>query len=129
MNFYIGNCNYLKGEVDYGYFLTQCKKITRLHYDELADLRKTWKPSKFIERNINKPTTEQRKENNNLRKKIQYEKTMSTKTPEAMHTRRDQIKKEHDDKIKKQLVKNIELEMDGIEFDDEIESEEIIVRN
>lgn len=88
------DCNYMKKNLSHDDFLYQCAFIADTHKERLRDLLKIWTPSKFQEINKNKKrlTEEEKKKISDGKGKIRHEKTMSTKTKEAIEKKQYEIK-------------------------------------
>lgn len=87
------DCNYMKGEYDLDTFLEHCYKITYRFYDQYDKIKKKWKPSNFIEKNITKMSDEERKELTQIRINERNKKTSENNTLEAIEQRAGSKKK------------------------------------
>jgi len=88
-----GNCNYLKKGIDYETFLDQCFFVAIYNQEDLETLYEHWTPSNFLEKNHKKLTIEGKTERTEKKNKDRHEKTMSSKTDEAIKKRANEIKK------------------------------------
>ncbi|AGD92383.1 hypothetical protein LBA_00465 [Megavirus lba] len=88
-----GDCNYLKREISYSKLIMKCMYIAANHKNKLSDLQEIWTPSKFRQINTNKLSKEELDELKSQRKKKRHEKTLSSKTPEAIQAKMDIIKR------------------------------------
>lgn len=91
-----GDCNYLKGKLNYDYFLFKCGFIALEHKDRLQYLENTWKPSNFTIKNKNKIklSKEEKIEIKKQHNKKIHEKTMASKTTEAIEKQMAKIRLE-----------------------------------
>jgi len=123
-----GDCNYLKGEYIYIDFIIQCSFVTFHHTKRLDELVKIWTPSKFLVTNELKKslTYERKKELQEQIKLIRHERTMSTKTPEAIEKRANEIKQQKQlltKTQKKSINKNNDSDTDDDVNDENDESD------
>lgn len=94
------NCNYMKKDMNHDDFLFQCGFVALNHKDRLNIVEETWIYSGFITLNKNKKrlTNEEKIEIKKQKAQIRFEKTMSTKTDEAIQKRMQELREE---KLKK----------------------------
>uniref|UniRef100_A0A6G6AB97 Uncharacterized protein n=1 Tax=Borely moumouvirus TaxID=2712067 RepID=A0A6G6AB97_9VIRU len=96
-----GDCNYLKREITHIKLIMKCSLIANNHKDRLLNLQEIWTPSKSRKINMKKLPKEKIDELKLQRKKERHEKTLSSKTPEAI--------KEKMEIIRKNRIKSIDL--------------------
>lgn len=89
-----GDCNYLKKDLKHDEFLFQCKLIAENNKDRLDILEKKWTRSKFGVANLNKLelSPEEKLLQKKIQDKIRHEKTMESKTPEAIEKKKEEIR-------------------------------------
>lgn len=68
-----GDCNFMKKDMSWDFFVVKCARISRTHESRLKHLKNIWTPSSFIAKNKLKPSKEElkiaREKRNNERKK------------------------------------------------------------
>lgn len=96
-----GNCNYLKKDLNFDLFILKCTLVSYNHNNRIKKLVNTWTPSKFLEFNKQKKrlTDEEKMKIRKERARLRHEKTMSTKTDQAIKKRMEEIRKERMEKL------------------------------
>lgn len=82
-----GDCNYMKNNIEHSDFLLHCALIAYNNKTRLELLLTKWNPSKFTQYNFYKKrlTLKQKAEKTKQKKLIRFEKTMLSKTNEAIN--------------------------------------------
>ena len=96
-----GNCNFLKGELTYDDFLDQCRLVFLFNWDHLDVLHTNWISSKFMEKNIHKPTKAENLISSKIKKQIRHEKTLETMEKRVAEINQDNNKLPNTKPLKK----------------------------
>ncbi|AGF85359.1 hypothetical protein QJ854_gp423 [Moumouvirus goulette] len=88
-----GDCNFMKKNISHIKLIMKCSLIANKHKDRLPNLQEIWTPSRFQSVNDNKLSKDEITELQCQRKKERHEKTLSSKTPEAIKEKMEIIKR------------------------------------
>lgn len=101
------DCNFMKKNLEEDTFLIQCGFIAARHLKRIKYLRKIWTPSRFVTENKKKLTARERAKLSKKKKEMRHQRTMASKTPEAIAKKMIEIRKAHNIKKKRKSFKKI----------------------